>query len=232
MPTTFIFLFTAIMLIACAFFTRLFLRVSYENRHHKAIWYKGAASICFVLTGIIMAFYCRDSGYALLVVLGLILGFIGDEILVFRRIYPKRWKTFYISGILAFALGHVFYLLAIIKKESSIFGFAVPYTIVMLIAVAIYTTVNKVKAKTPTSIPGYIYIFLVAFMGSAAFAFAVKDFSIGSLFFAIGGFFFLVSDSMLSVYMFGRDKRFILNILLHILYYAAQMLIAISLYFI
>lgn len=232
MTTTLAFLFMAIMVIACAFITHLFLRASYEEHHDKAAWYKGAASICFVLTGILMAFYCSDSSYALLVILGLVFGFIGDELLALRFIYSKHFTKFYLSGILAFAMGHVFYLLAILKMESAIYGIAVPYTIVLLAAAAVYTTVNKTKAEKLITIPGYIYIILVVFMGGAACAFAVKDFSIGSLLFAIGGFLFPVSDSILSVYCFGRDKRFVLNRILHILYYAAQMLIAISLYFI
>ena len=52
-----------------------------------------------------------------------------------------------------------------------------------------------------------------------------------ALLFAAGGVLFIISDNILCAYSFGSERRFGANIGIHATYYAAQLLIAWSVFF-
>ncbi|MBO2527815.1 MAG: hypothetical protein CW335_06545, partial [Clostridiales bacterium] len=78
---------------------------------------------------------------------------------------------------------------------------------------------------------GKAYMAITCFMGSLAAVIAVRQFSVGTVLFAIGGILFPFSDTILSAYSFGKNRRFLQSMLLHITYYLAQCLIAAAIWF-
>ena len=80
-------------------------------------------------------------------------------------------------------------------------------------------------------VPGMIYMAVVAFMGALAVSVAIHAPGVSTLLFAIGGVLFIISDNILCAYSFGSERRFGANIGIHATYYAAQMLIAWSIFF-
>ena len=80
-------------------------------------------------------------------------------------------------------------------------------------------------------VPGMIYMAVVAFMGALAVSVAIHAPGVSTLLFAIGGVLFIISDNILCAYSFGSERRFGANIGIHATYYAAQLLIAWSIFF-
>ena len=72
---------------------------------------------------------------------------------------------------------------------------------------------------------------VVAFMGALAVSVAIHAPGESTLLFAIGGGLFIISDNILCAYSFGSERRFGANIGIHATYYAAQLLIAWSIFF-
>ena len=72
------------MTLACFSCMRSFMAASRAEDYGRAIWYKGAASLCFVFLGLTASLRCGDGAYAWKLILGLVLGLVGDELLALR----------------------------------------------------------------------------------------------------------------------------------------------------
>ena len=75
--------------VACALFAWRFLLACEGQKYRRAFWLKGAAGVCFVAVGTIMALGDR-SEYAWKVLCGLTLGLAGDQLLAARFIFKER----------------------------------------------------------------------------------------------------------------------------------------------
>lgn len=225
------YLFAALFTLCCAPTVKFFLTAVKAEDHKKGFWLKGLASLFFIAAGIAASQLCRDSHFARLAIGGLVLGLAGDELLALRFVRTDKAELCFGAGVAAFAAGHGLYILALLRRGATLLPVALPLTVIGLAAAGIYVMKHKADAGR-LQIPGYIYMAVVVLMGGFACALAVKAPSVGTVLFALGGILFPVSDSILSVYSFGDDKRFKLNVLLHIAYYAAQLFIAWSLAFI
>ena len=93
-------------------------------------------------------------------------------------------------------------------------------------------TVEMVNSDIPADERNLAYLAAVAFMAATAIGAFFGRFTLGAGLFAAGGLLFTASDNILFAYKYGENPRFIQNILLHVFYYAAQILIAWSIAFI
>lgn len=214
----------------CAVATAYFLRACKKKSYGSAFWLKAAASLCFVMTGLVFLPQCSDASFARLVFAGLLFGFAGDELLALRYIYPKRKELYFLAGMLAFALGHVLYVTALLRRDGTALTPAILYTAVLCVPCVLLVKVKNVRPPRPLFICGAFYILLVIFMGGCGFGLALHEGSAGAWIFAVGGLLFAASDVILSIYNFGSGKDFRYSIALHVLYYAAQLMIAVSLW--
>ena len=76
-----------------------------------------------------------------------------------------------------------------------------------------------------------VYIGTVLFMASCALSGALLTSSRALFLFFIGGLCFSLSDNMLVVLSFGKNDNIYRNAVLHVLYYMAQIFIALSILF-
>lgn len=215
----------AVLLCAAQALDYFYLKALKSNLPRRGIFLKTCASLCFLLIGAIALPHCGQPILGKLIFAGLLLGFAGDVVLDFRFLFPKRHDLFFALGMLLFGLGHLFYIAALLTEDLPACLPALPVCAALLLIAKIFTLKRDVQAGKLT-LPGTVYIAITCFMGSLAAVIAVRQFSVGTMLFAIGGILFPVSDTILSAYSFGKNRRFLLSMLLHITYYLAQCLIA------
>ncbi len=209
----------ACIALACAFMMQ-------EKQEHyvPAVILKGAASLCFVLLGVLNA--PKGNPAASKIVIGLLLGMIAD-ILLNLRFVVKNGKPVFLAGILVFLAGHVMYLLAV-------FPMAQPKWIILIAAVLLTALLmkwifTKITAEKAFKIFGIVYIGAIVLLNCTAFANLFASFRAFTGVFAAGALLFLISDIVLILNTFGPKSEFRLRVTNLSLYYIGQILIAFSL---
>lgn len=209
----------------------IFIRTELAGNMKAATLYKGLASLEFVLLGI-NCYINKPSSYGVLILIGLILGLIGDVLLNMRNLYEgaKSNKVFAV-GILAFLSGHFLYIAALIACKGITAAIAAPVAIAIFL-VSVPKLMDKIQAPSKgLKIFGYVYLAIVIYMFScAAVLLFTWQFNARTVLFAIGGLLFMVSDFIMIYYSFGKKlpKLRVTNLLL---YYIGQLMIALTIYF-
>ena len=218
---------SAAAVLGCALCAHYFLSACQAQDYKSAFLYKGIAGLCFVAVGLMLALGCKNSGFGWRVAAGLVMGLAGDQLLALRFLHKEKHDMMFALGTLAFALGHLLYIWALLQLHSSLLPVAVPVWVLGMAASAVYARTRRSNAGKFQA-AGFIYVSLVTFMCAAACSAAVNNLSTGALMFAVGGICFVISDNILSAYCFGNKKTAGMNRAIHITYYAAQLLIAFS----
>lgn len=200
----------------------------------KAFMSKGLASFGFIM---IFGVSLIEKGililipFAVLILLGLVSGLLGDLYLALRTLRPKD-ENFKIinSGILCFSIGHLFYLGALlILSPVSYFAFLISF--IMTAVVIVGSRVLKFEMNI-SRYPSYFYSILIFFMIGQSLGYAImQSFSIHSVLLFIGAILFGISDLILAPIYFKNDNRKIMIAFNLSTYYLAQILIALSVYY-
>lgn len=224
-----IFIICTLLTAVCAFIAVYFMKACREKSYKRAAVLKTLAGLCFVLIGLLLAAaLSADKRFAWLVAAGLVFGLLGDLLLAIRFMKPERHDLYFVTGALSFAVGHGLYILAMLTKYDAAAAIILTVGIVGLAAAGAYVKGKEADAGR-LMVFGSVYMALVVAMGAIAIGAATAAPSAATLLFAVGGVMFPISDSVLSAYSFGPDKRFGLNITVHATYYLAQLCIAWSL---
>ncbi|MFA5078757.1 MAG: lysoplasmalogenase family protein [Dehalococcoidia bacterium] len=213
----------------------LFLLNRDRNGSVKALLYKTLASFLFIVVAFaaFLANPCPCAAvYAVLIIMGLACGLIGDILLDLKVMYKQSASLYQHGGMAAFFMGHVFYLAALIGY----FGFNwIPAAVAVALAVIIML-ISRFAFKfdfAEHTIDTYAYSFVLCYMmAQACYAAVMQGYSACTVLLAVGSILFLLSDLVLSMtYYDGKDSRAYISVN-HVLYYAAQFCIALSvLYF-
>ena len=206
----------------CCISEALFLRSRNLGRHWAAFWLKGLAALCFTATGLLLTL---QAGQSLVLVMGLVFGLLGDQLLALRKIFPAHHDLTFTSGALSFSLGHVCYMAVLLGLEQGLVLPAVPVFLVLVAGSELFAR----KAGFSTGkmhLPGLLYIAIEGAMCALALVRLWLAPGLSAALFALGGLLFLVSDNLLCAYSFGRMKTPSVDRWLHITYIAAQLLIA------
>ncbi len=192
---------------------------------------KTIASVCFVLCGIFGIFTVGSSNVNLFIIVGLVLGLIGDILLNLKVAYKEEENQYFIAGASFFAVGHIFCFVAVLLYNIDVLpnnllwnilgsaGFAILFTLAIMLP---HKKLGLNFGKHIWLCAGYSLIlsFMMAF--SISIAIFVPMFWI----FAAGMIAFLLSDLVLSMQYFGSFSQKVWIYVNHFLYYAAQVLIA------
>lgn len=208
----------------------LFIMQSYRRRSGMSVLLKTLASCCFVLLGMYCAHRRGETPFSARVELGLLFGLLGDALLALRFLWKKPRTAFFLAGTAAFFAGHIFYILAILGRSPNAWLLAIPITLIALGAAAFYSRANQVRAGRITPF-GVLYIGEVLFMAACALCGAFQTSDRALFLFFLGGLCFSLSDNMLVALSFGKEDHPYRNAVLHVLYYMAQVLIALSILF-
>lgn len=194
---------------------------------------KTTASVLFIITAF-AAVKTNPNGYDwfLYVAIGLIFGMIGDIVLDLKVIYKESGDTYLLSGMIAFTIGHIFFLAGMGTHYGIHWAVPVVAIAVGVIAVLIgpKLKLNYGKFKIPAMIYGITLAFTACMSG---YVMVVSEFATAYIIMFIASVFFLISDLVLSSMYFGENKNTPNNVIInHATYYIAQLLIASTIFFI
>ncbi len=178
-----------------------------DGLHRMPIWTRMASSATLVIIAWLEFTFTRQSslgGYALLIALGMSLGFLGDLLLAGVIVIPQP----VLGGIAAFGLGHVAYLLAIIRL-TDLYGLKAPaprwgaLALWLLIGiVGWYVLVMRGQQPTVLHWAALPYALLLA--GVAGLFTGVAFQSANFIPAALGAALFLLSDLILAGQLFAK----------------------------
>lgn len=213
-----------ILIVLCAIFVGAFLYIETRKKYVSALIFKGLASVCFVLLGLL----CSGGGeVARILVYGLILGCVADVLLNIRFVLKKKELLIYLLGIAVFLAGHIVYLIAILTISSN---WPVCFVIGMILTVFLIIWMYKrITTSRKIKIAGAIYLEAIMLLNAVAIGNVIASPGSFTFVFALGTFLFLVSDVLLILNTFGSDPKRSIRIIHILLYYAGQVLIALSL---
>lgn len=88
---------------------------------HRSVWYslcwKTLSSLSFLLVATVVMGQCSQEVYRSWMMVGLILGAVGDVALALADCAPERRDTFFLIGLGSFLAGHVSYAYALFAME-------------------------------------------------------------------------------------------------------------------
>ena len=126
---------------------------------------------------------------------------------------------------------YIVYILAILALCPAAWLYAIPIAVVALGAACFYAYAKEVRAGKITLL-GVLYIGGVLFMTACAATGAFIESNRALFLFFVGGICFSTSDNMLVVLSFGKNDSPYRNAVLHVLYYMAQIFIALTIKFV
>ena len=209
-----------------------FIIVESKKKYLPAVVLKGSASVAFVLLGFLCAATSKNSGFARLVTIGLLLGALGDILLNLRFLFEKKGQTIFLAGVAAFLAGHILYLAALISLSSHlVICLIAGLVLATLLLVWIFRTLGDIQKSF--KLFGILYIGIISLMTAVAAGnlIAASGNATGSLLFFLGATLFLASDVIMILNTFGKQQRQSMRTSNLLLYYVGQLLIALSLLF-
>ena len=228
-----------ILISICAVLAILFIVARVMKGGLLGVMIKTLASFGFVTSGIIglivsdmIGIYKWTLG---LIVVGLVLGMIGDIVLDLKVVYPNNDKYYLNAGMLSFFLGHVCFIVAFslwtdpIERFTSAISIADALLISAGIATLLTLGITFSSKKMGLQFGNYLiqtiaYTFILTF--STTYALILSIFGAGLWLAFVGLLLFFLSDIVLSFQYFGgKLSNKSLVIVNHALYYAAQIIL-------
>ena len=219
-----------------------FLYARVIEKRVAAVIIKAFVSSLFIATAIVSTATSKNPStpFTGFIIPGLFFGLLGDIFLDLKYIILKREMSFTVLGFIAFAIGHLFYVLGLFlyyyDYSSSVLYIIIPLivTAVLMTATLLMEKISKIRylKMKPFVI---IYSFFLFFTTSMYMSVAIQGhWQVTTIdIMAIGLILFAISDLILNNTYFApgfTGPFFIISN--HVTYYIAQFLIALSLFFI
>ena len=221
----------------------LFLKNSWPKKTKASLLFKMISSTLFVLCGVLaMKIGNNSTEYAKLIIWGLVMGWLGD----FFLHLPNDKIYFFGIGLFAFLAGHIFYIIAFQKaimiyypNANAVTWYEVLAVVIIVGLIALYAVRKKIKAKAIMVAPVVLYAITISYMLVKAVRLCVAFWGYGlfdhmvllCITVALGALLFVLSDGSLGLILFaGKNKNQKLKWFNIGTYYAAQVLLASSIF--
>ncbi|MDD4312258.1 MAG: lysoplasmalogenase family protein [Eubacteriales bacterium] len=204
--------------------------IMFEHRKSllAALLLKALASLLFVLAGLFAFSLAKLLPYARLVLLGLMLGAIGDVCLNLRFLFTDGAKRIFMLGIATFLLGHIAYLLALVSCAPAALLYSLPAA-ALLSFFLIRFVLSRIEVDGAIKVFGIVYLCVVFLMACVALTlFLLQPQNLGRAIFALGGVLFAASDVLLVLGQFGKRSYRGFRALNLSLYYVGQVCICLT----
>lgn len=235
----------ALTIVAEFFTVPTFLKYYWPTKCKQSLLFKMISATLFVLCGVFaMKASGNNTSYATLIIIGLVFGWLGDY---FLHSLKDRMVEF-IIGVIAFLIGHIFYIAAFyhalktLEPDAKLINWYDFATVgVVLALVMIYVVVGKLYQKKGPMVIGLLLygIFLTAMVVKAAlYMYAEWNYGINDtmipaiLTVGIGSVFFFLSDFSLFLILTGDDAKRGMRIFNIVTYFIAQILLACTILFV
>lgn len=214
----------------CFLFQFLFLKKEKQQHFVQSLYFKGLASLMFVVLAALSFLFKQVSLFTILIFIGLCSDALADVVFNLRFAFKKIEKLSFILGIFLFFTGHVFYLVALIPLVQPLWiYFTVGFAFTLISQIYVCITMKDVRAGY--KIYGAVYIYSVSTMTAMGAGLYFSNLSkSAALLFAIGAVFFLISDLLLIFNTYNKKKIYPLRVISLVTYYTGQLLIASSLF--
>ena len=217
----------------------LFLLEKTRKYSLKAAMIKTVVSLFFIATCAVGLYQNGKHVLSLCVMLGLLLGLLGDIWLDLKYVYKENEKPYTYAGFVMFGIGHMLFMGGMFTEYYH--GDNPLYIIIPLVAGFVVSLGNIILEK-PMKLKYGKMKWIVYFYGALLFSVAFSALSLSILnnwqitpliMILVGGVFFAISDLILSGTYFGEGKERNVDIISNALtYYIAQYLIAFAMFFI
>ncbi|HQL81988.1 MAG TPA: lysoplasmalogenase family protein [Spirochaetota bacterium] len=216
--------------------TILFLVVRVKKGGLPGVITKATASVLFIATACAaIVMNLQEYAYGLLIVLGLVCGLLGDIWLDLKYVYPQDNDTYLYAGFYSFFTGHLFFITAIFLSYKW-----TPWTMAISVIAALIGAAGATLMEKPMKLSYgkfratcFIYGFILMLTASSSVVAAFATGETAWIVMSAGGVLFLLSDLVLSGTYFGEGKNTPAYVVAnHVLYYAAQFVIASSILFV
>ena len=205
-----------------------FIVFEHRKKMLSALLLKALASLLFVLGGLFAFSLAVRPHFARLVLIGLMLGAIGDVCLNLRFLLTDGARRAFLLGIASFLLGHVAYVLALISCAPAALLYALPAAAVVSFFL-IRFVLSRIEVDGAIKTFGIVYLCVVFLMACVALTlFLLEPQSVGRAIFAAGGVLFAASDVLLILGQFGRRTYRGFRALNLSLYYVGQVCICLT----
>lgn len=218
--------------IICALLATTFIIVRVQKGGMTAIYLKALASVGFVGLGLVIFFgYAPADWKSIFVILGLVMGLVGDVLLDLKVVQKEKSDTYLNWGMLAFGVGHIFYFIYLVLYQTTfnVWGLFIALGVAAFLTVAIIKYISPLmkldfgKFKWQSA----AYSFVLSFVMLYSITCAVLTPSFWLIALGLGLIF--ISDLILStMYFGGKENDKLLCILNHAVYYLGQIAIALS----
>ena len=223
-----------------------FLVVRTKECNVKAVVLKATSSLFFVvLACVAILIKPENMGYGILFVIGMIFCTVGDIWLDLKYVHKEYDEPYTFIGISSFMISHIFYLIGILMAYPEFIGWQVALAIFSAFFVSIIerliskkTGFEYGKLKGLTFVYSIVIMLTVTFALNAVNAFGWLPVLAGNgmpeimpkfLCMNMGTVIFALSDLSLSIAFFKKGGNTKINvIIIHITYYIAQYLLALS----
>ena len=195
---------------------------------------KTLSSICFVILGFCASLWAGNFERTGIIIIGLVFGMLGDIFLDLKYIDLPNTAAYTAAGFASFIFGHMFFITFITNHNPE---FAAGKTAALIAGIAggilIYTTpklmkLNYGRFRLISAFYAAVLIFITVYSGIKA----INNTTYFTLMFFTGLVCFLLSDLVLCEIYFGENKDTpLMSALNHSLYYIAQIMIAVSIFY-
>ncbi len=223
----------------------MFLKYYWPTKCKQSLLFKMISSTLFIFAGLLaMKISANNTQYATLIMWGLFFGWIGD---LFLHLLSNKLVYFAI-GLFAFLGGHIFYIIAFQKAIYTTYSdagalkwYEILAVLVIVGLLILYAVKKKMDYKNPKAIAILLYALTISTMLVKACRYCIGELAYGMnehmfmVFFTVlcGAILFVLSDGSLGILMFsGNEVKRPLRIFNIGTYYAAQLLLAASIFFV
>ena len=205
----------------------------------KATIIKALVSLLFISVASISFIYKGYHILSVFVILGGLLGLLGDIWLEQKCVYKEDDKIYTYAGFIAFGVGHILYIAGMFLEfyhDGNAFNFIIPLLVSIAFAFIVLFMEKPLKLKYG-NLKWIVFLYSVLLAANASCSMSLLILNqfqpVGLIILFIGGVSFILSDLILSGTYFGIGKDRPIDSILNIsVYYISQFLIAFSLFFI
>lgn len=240
----------AVCFVLFLIFVPLYDKAYWPEPTKKSLTCKMIAATMFVAIGVIGVFMTANtSQYAKIMLIGLLLGWIGDLFMHIPHPPGEPIMSVVYIGAGGFLIGHIFYVLAFVESTASLTGSnkflslpeIIAFFVIFIVFALMLEPVFKFKFNNKImQIALYIYSIFLVIMLVKACKFGIIYFTSGAengliamLILLVGGVLFFISDLTLGIRLIGggNGNKTIKTVSLYA-YFFAQLLLATSILFI
>ncbi len=194
-----------------------------KKQPYRTLIFKTLSSMMFVLLG--NSRLIPAAGPYNPIFIGLCFGAVGDVLLAISLVSKRFERGFFSSGGVMFFIGHIFYLMVSLKMSLHIV--AALALCCVTTGMFIWQLYKRVNLENPFKLIGLGYVFMVSFMASNGLVNLITIPGRKTLLFGIGAIMFLISDILLIIERFIKERS-IYTVAVLLFYYVGQTLIALS----